>query len=238
MNYKEIVSFINSFNIDENDYNYKFYAKLYEVYNTDNDNDFLIETARESVDDNIEINEDYLLKAIHRLIDRNIAFNEEKALIEILNKESKIYSEKNVLNKHFSKETLKESFSNIFKKDLTPKFILVHINSLAFTQNLLCDLLDDDKCKFCRTYQFCDNYQFCDTYAHLKNKVHIIAHPYVKSDTFAAIITDAERSFKSFMSKSKLSVVTRLTAQTCDIIIESRSDFVVGNPDGIYVISF
>lgn len=224
MNYKKIVSFINSFNIDENDFNYKFYAKLYEVYNTDND--FLIETARESVDDNIEINEDYLLKAIHRLIDRNIAFNEEKALIEILNKESKIYSEKNVLNKPFSKETLKESFLNILKKGLKPKFILVPTNSLAFTQNLLRDLPADDKCKF------------CDSYPQLNKKVQIIAHPYIKSNTFAAIITDAERSFKCFMSKPKVRVVTRLTAQTCDIIIESRSDFVVGNPQGIYVISF
>ena len=229
MNYKEIVSFINSFNIDENDYNYKFYAKLYEVYNTDNDNDFLIETARESVDDNIEINEDYLLKAIHRLIDRNIAFNEEKALIEILNKESKIYSEKNVLNKSFSKETLKEAISNVLKKGLKPKFLLVTTDLYADAHKIidtLTDDLTDEQCAYCKSY------------TKLLTHKQLIVNSYIKSHSFAAIITDAERSFKSFMSKSKLSVVTRLTAQTCDIIIESRSDFVVGNPDGIYVISF
>jgi hypothetical protein len=224
MNHKEIVSFVNSFNIDEADYNYKFYAKLYEVYNTDND--FLIETARESFDVNIEINERHLIYAIQRLIDRNIAYNEEKALIEILNYDSKIYLNQNVLNKVFSRRTLKEAFSNIFEKGLKPKFILVPTISLAYTQDLLLDLQANDKCKFC------DNYQ------QLNNKVQIIAHPHIRSDTFAAIITDASRSLKCFMSKPKLRVVTRLTTQTCDIIIESRSDFVVGNPAGIYVISF
>jgi hypothetical protein len=224
MNHKEIVSFVNNFNIVAHDSNN--YSKFYEVCN-DVDTE-VCEITREEIEDN-KVDEKFLLSIINTLLLRHSANNEKKAICQIVHKDSEIYSEKNVLNKSFSKETLKEAISNVLKKGLKPKFLLVTTDLYADAHKIidtLTDDLTDEQCAYCKSY------------TKLLTHKQLIVNSYIKSHSFAAIITDAERSFKSFMSKSKLSVVTRLTAQTCDIIIESRSDFVVGNPDGIYVISF
>ena len=115
---------------------------------------------------------------------------------------------------------MQEAIINVFRvrnhngiPNIKPMALLVS-NGLIFAAK---QILDDGLCEY-----FPQN---------------LIVNPYIRSDTFAAILTDAPNSFRHYLKKpTELSVVKGITE--IEVKISSERFFEVGNPMGIYTISF
>lgn len=166
------------------------------------------------------VTEEFLIEKLFNLEDSHYVADEREAVKEIINPNSWFYSEKNVLNKPLTKESLQEAIVNVFSlldhndiPSVKPKALLVS-TKLMFAAK---ELLGNGLCEY-----FPQN---------------LILNRFTRSSTFAAIITDAPKSFRVFTKRpTGLSVDKRVTE--IEVKISSERFFEVGNPNGIYTISF
>jgi hypothetical protein len=205
------------------------YSKFYTTYNRETQlddvsnhtckNSFVI--TDEMIHDN-RVNKQFLLNHLRVLYEHHIAADERAALDDILNPKSSFYSEKNVLNKAFTKESLEEAITQVLFlidndgiSNIKPKSLIVSPPVMFLAKKLLENGMIE---------HFPQN---------------LIVNPYIRSNTFAAIITDAQNSFRHFVRKHKtFNYNDNKLVREIECSMNSDCYFTLNNPQGIYVISF
>ena len=231
MHWQEIIEFLHDFNYYKSDLvkAQTHYSKFYTTYNRETpfpnlskhsyQNGFVI--THEMFCDNL-VNEQFLLNHLRVLYEHHIAADERAALDDILNPKSSFYSEKNVLNKAFTKESLEEAITQVLFlidnngiSNIKPKSLIVSPPMMFLAKKLF----ENGMIEY-----FPEN---------------LIVNPYIRSNTFAAIITDAQNSFRHFIRKP---VTININDNKLRLLVEysitSDRYFTLNNSQGIYVISF
>ena len=224
MDKQAILNFLQKFEIRDE---LTQYSKFYTTYTqeipslipSEHRNEVNFYITDEMIHDNMFI-EQFLINHLQAAKAQHIRNDEMAALSGIINCDYLCYSEKNVLNKPFTKESLQEAIINVFGvldsngiPNIKPMALLVPTSFMFEAKQILADGI-------------------CEYFP--KN---LIVNPYIRSNTFAAIITDAPNSFRHFLKKPmELSVVKGITE--IEVKISSERFFEVGNPMGIYTISF
>lgn len=228
MDKQAILNFLQKFEIRDE---LTQYSKFYTTYTqeipslipSEHTNEVNFYISYEMIHDNMVIKQ-FLINHLQAAKAQHIRNDEMAALSGIINPNSWFYSEKfNVLNKPLTKESLQEAIVNVFSlldhndvPSVKPKVLLVSTNIMFAAKEMLADGL-------------------CEYFPQ-----NLIVNPYIRSNTFAAIITDAPNSFRHFLKKPiELSVVKGISSERFfEVKISSERFFEVGNPMGIYTISF
>lgn len=136
----------------------------------------------EQIEDNL-ITEQFLSDTLADMFAAYRSYDEKNAIAEIVNKESEIYSDINLINEPFTKESLERAITKVmtmvhFNKSLTvkPKSLLVSPHFMFAAKEMLAD-------------------GFCQYFPQ-----NLIVNQYIHIP-FAAIITDAPNSFRHFVRK-------------------------------------
>lgn len=226
MDKQAILNFIQTFKFQDKPTQY---SKFYSTYTQEipslipsvhtNEVNFYI--TDEMFHDN-KVTEQFLIDHLRAANELHIRNDEMVALSGIINCDYLCYSEKNVLNKPFMKESLQEAIINVLRvlnhngiPLMKPKALLVSTELMFLAKELLADGL-------------------CEYFPQ-----NLIVNPYIRSNTFAAIITDAPNSFRHYVKKPmELSVEVKRLTHEIEVKISSERFFEVGNPMGIYTISF
>ena len=176
---------------------------------------FLCSTKQ--IEDNL-ITEDFLLNHLKAMF-YNYCFEDEVAAIaEIVNKESKLYSEINVLNEPFTKESLEKAIAKVLT--------MVHFNKSVIVKPKLL-LVSPDNMWLSKDWLRSLGYE----------GIELIVNPYIRSSTFAAIITDVPNSFRHYVKKPmELSVVEY--DEGISVGLTAESFFETNEPTAICIISF
>lgn len=198
------------------------YAKFYTTYTreipslipSERTNEVSFYIIDEMIHDNM-VTKQFLvnhLRVAKEQFDRN---DEMEAISGIINPNSEFYSETNVMNEPFTKESLLDSLvrCRLSLPQRNAKYLLVSPTLMVLAKEIsTSDLI-------------VNNYP-----------IEVIVNPYLPS-TFAAILTNAPNSFRHFLKKPmELSVDKRFNE--IEVKLSSERFFEVGNPMGIYTISF
>jgi hypothetical protein len=171
----------------------------------------------EQIEDNL-ITEQFLSDTLSDMFAALSSYDEKNAVVEILNKESEIYSDINLINEPFTKESL--------EKAITKVLTMVHFNKSVIVKPKA--LLVSPHFMFAAKEMLADG--FCQYFPQ-----NLIVNQYIHIP-FAAIITDAPNSFRHFVRKPiGLSVVEDDEGVTFTLTAESY--FEVTDPMSICTIS-
>lgn len=226
MDKQAILNFLQTFQFKDKPTQYsKFYTtytqEIPSLIPSEHTNELSFYITDEMFHDNM-VTEQFLINQLRAANEQHIRNDEMEALSGIINCDYLCYSEKNVLNKSFTEESLREALINVFRT-------LDH-NGIPNIKPIA--LLVSTSFMFAAKEMFADG--FCQYFP--KN---LIVNPYIRSNTFAAIITDAPNSFRHFLKKPReLSVEVKHLTREIEVKISSERFFEVGNPMGIYTISF
>ena len=231
MNKQEIVEFLHNCSVSKTKVFDRpaHYSKFYTTYNRETQlddvsnhtckNSFVI--TDEMIHDN-RVNKQFLLNQLRVLYELDRAEDERAALREIINPRSSFYSEKNVLNKPFTEESLEEAIAKVF--------CLFDINDIP---NIKPSLLMVPP-----TLMFLANKLVYNKFT-MYFPERLLVNPYLKSDTFAAIITDAPNSFRHYVRALRKTNITESNlTREIEFSLSSDRYYSLNNPQGIYVISF
>lgn len=224
MDKQAILNFLQTFTFQRKPTEYsKFYTTytretpIEDIFLTspsENKNEVSFYITDEMIYDNM-VTEQFLINKLCILEEQHYYVDDKLAIEKITNKNSNFYSETNVMNEPFTKESLLDALvrCKISLPQRKGKYLLVSPALMVLAKEIVTSDL------------IVNNYP-----------IELIVNPYLPS-TFAAIITDAPNSFRQFLKKPmELSVVKGISE--IEVKISSERFFEVGNPMGIYTISF
>ena len=224
MDKQAILNFLQTFQFKDKPTQYsKFYTthtqEIPSLIPSEHTNEINFYITDEMIHDNI-VNEQFLLNQLRAANEQHIAVDEKLAIEKIINPNSNFYSKKNVslLNTSFTRTSLLDALAscNICLSQRKGKYLLVSPALMVLAKEMVTSDL------------IVNNYP-----------IELIVNPYIRSNTFAAIITDAPNSFRHFLKKSReLSFGVKHLTREIEVKLSSERFFEVGNPMGIYTISF